>query len=60
MVEKVSCAKCGEPFEPSRTWHKFCSRYCYIEYHRLRAVRARALLRKLEAEEQQDQEHVHA
>ncbi len=37
------CLQCGKPFAPTRSWSKFCKRYCSMKYARL--VRKKAVPR---------------
>jgi hypothetical protein len=55
------CRVCNREFWPSRYWQRDCGWECHAEYVRQRALRARALLRKIEAEEcEDDQQQVAA
>lgn len=30
--QQVACLNCGRKFMPKRSWHKFCSTKCRVEY----------------------------
>lgn len=45
---EMTCAECGSPFKPRRSWQERCSKKCRNAFHglerRKRAIEARALV----------------
>lgn len=33
MANDTNCAECGQRFEPSRSWARFCSAKCRTDWH---------------------------
>lgn len=43
MPDKIGCGNCGEPFEKTREWAKFCSDKCRVANHRFEIKQIEAL-----------------
>jgi hypothetical protein len=50
----IKCQNCGEEFEQTRPWSRFCNYYCRMDYHNARYAEYREW-KAQQAHEQQQQ-----
>jgi predicted nucleic acid-binding Zn ribbon protein len=48
------CDLCHTAFEAKRTWHRFCSKWCRIEWHNERRRQALKMMKEQEDAEKVD------